>query len=190
MNDAGGAFYLGYFEDDITGQAISREVDFCQEPCKGCISESYNRFSYEYRNRYMKVTPCSFDAAYINSTNLPDMDGVAYHCSNNFGLNLSLSVRCDFTEILTNNRLMFSEPLQMQVGVDVLNLLAFNTRNNGISEQLKSSAYVALKGEPANGVLGLEERLAAKIKGLELDLSDIEAPCLARKGGGIKIGGI
>jgi hypothetical protein len=189
-NDAGGSFYLGYFEDDITGQAISREIDFCQEPCKGCISDMYNRIAYEIRQRYMKVMPISFDAAYLTGTALPDAEGIAYHCSNNFGINVSMSVCCDFTELLINNKMLFAESLQMQVGVDVLNLLAFNTRNNGISEQLKSSAYVALKGEPASGVLGLEARLSAKIAGLEIDLTEIDAPCLARKSAGVKLGGI
>jgi hypothetical protein len=187
-NDAGGAWYIGYFEDDITGQAINRDVELITKPCGSCMKDSYNRYAWELRNRYFEMNPVSFDSQYLNGTSLPDMEGVAYTTNNNWGLNLAITATCDLTDFFIENKNTFTRLLWKQVACDVLRLAAYNTRMDGSAQALRKEAYLALKGEPSlpypNGV---EHELEKEYTAINLSVDDLDTPCLSKKNKGITI---
>jgi hypothetical protein len=189
--DAGGAWYLGYFEDDLTGQAIQREVDLTVEPCGTCLKDTYNLYSYRLRDRYFKFTPVSFASSYLNGVSLPDMEGVNY-ATENWGLNLAITVTCDLTDFFIDNRKSFARLLWKQVAADVLKAIAFSTRMDGTSKSIKNDAYLEIKGDPSkNYQSGIEYELSKEYKSMALGINDLNTPCMNKHSkGGIRIGSI
>jgi hypothetical protein len=190
-NDAGGAWYLGYFEDDLTGQAIQREVDLTVEPCGSCMMDKYNLYAWQLRNRYFKFTPVSFSSQYLNGVSLPDMDGVGYEVQN-WGLNLAITVTCDLTDFFVNNRKSFARLLWKQVAVDVVKAIAFSTRMDGVSKSIKTDAYLEIKGDPNKTYRsGMELDLAKEYQSVALGVNDLNTPCMGKQTKrGIRVGAI
>ena len=189
--DAGGAWYIGYYEDDISGQAINRDIDLTVEPCGTCWADAYNYFAWQMRNRFFRITPCVFENKYLNGTSLPDLDGCGYIGNMNFGMNLGLSVYCDLTDFFVSNKALFTRALWKQMAHDVIRSIAFSTRMDGITQTLRSDAYVELKGDPTRPYKsGLEYELTKEYEALNISISDVNSPCLSKKNKGIKVGGI
>lgn len=180
--DAGGAWYFGYFEDDISGQAINREIDFIVEPCGDCFKDAYNHLSWQLRNRYFRFTPCYFSSAYLNGTDLPDMDGVSYASSRNWGLNLAITVTCDLTDFFVDNRKSFARLLWKQVAYDVIKAIAFSTRMDGVAKTVKNDAYLEIKGDPSkNYQSGIDHELKNEYKAVAIGINDLNTPCMSRQ---------
>ena len=189
--DAGGAWYIGYFEDDITGQAINRDIDLVSEPCGTCLKDAYNRFSWEMRRRFFEMTPIAIDFKYLNGVSLPDMDGVTYTSNVNWGLNLSITAHCDLTDFFVDNKTIFLRALWKQMAHDVIRQIAFSTRMDGAMQTLRSDAYIELKGDPTRPYKsGLEYELTKEYEALNISTADINSPCFGKKNKGIKVGGI
>jgi hypothetical protein len=190
-NDAGGAWYIGYFEDDLTGQAINRDIDLVSEPCTNCWADAYNYFSWQLRNRFFTMTPCAFDYDHLDGVKIPDLDHIEYVSSNNWGLNLAITAHCDLTDFFVNNKVIFTRALWKQMAHDVIRQIAFSTRMDGITQTLRSDAYVELKGDPTRPYKsGLEYELQKEYEALNISIADVNSPCLSKTNKGIKVGGI
>lgn len=190
-HDAGGAWYLGYYEDSLSGQAINRDIDLVSEPCGTCWKDAYNHFAWQLRNRYFEISPIAIDYAYLSGTSLPDLDHVSYVSNNNFGLNLALTAVCDLTDFFVYNKNLFVRALWKQMAHDVLRQVAFSTRIDGIAKTLRNDAYVELKGDPTRPYKsGLEYELQSEYDALNVSINDINTPCMSKKNKGIKVGGI
>ena len=185
LNDAGGRFYLGYFEDDMAGQAVRKTYNFTVSPCAGCITQNYNRHAYEQWTKYVTIRPFSIAHSYLNGASLPDLSGVQYEDDNNFGLNLALSVNCDYTDLLIANKSIFRTAIMYQGTYEVLMQIAYSTRMDYISQATKDRAMLELKGDQEAKIQSFEKTLAREIEGLELDFSGFNSPCLASRGSGI-----
>lgn len=189
--DAGGAWYIGYFEDVLTGQAINRDIDLLTEPCGTCWADTYNYFAWQMRNRFFTVTPIEIDYTHLNGVALPDLNHVGYTSSRNWGLNLGITATCDLTDFFVNNKSLFTRALWKQMAHDVIRQIAFSTRMDGITQTLRSDAYVELKGDPTRPYKsGLEYELTKEYEALNISIADINSPCLSKQNKGIKVGGI
>ena len=72
-HDAGGSFYIGYYEDDLLGQAIEKtNIDFRLGPCRTCSSRTWTMWNTW--SQYLSVTPFSVSSQNLNGTNLWDVD--------------------------------------------------------------------------------------------------------------------
>lgn len=190
--DAGGAWYVGYFETDVAGQAINRDIDLVAKPCSDCFKDIYNLMSWETRNRYISVTPCEFPFSALNGEALPDMSKVGYTCNVNYGLNIALSARCDLTDFFVDNRAIFTRTLWKQVALDVVRGIAYSTRVDGIKNELKQDAYAELKGDPNKAYKnGIEHECDMEYKGINFAVSDLNSPCMNKPHNiGLKVGAI
>lgn len=190
-HDAGGAWYLGYFEDDLSGQAINRDIDFIAEPCGTCWADAYNRFAWQMRNRYFEITPIEIDYVNLNGTSLPDLDHVGYTSNVNWGLNLAITATCDLTDFFTYNKSLFTRVFWKQLAFDVLRQMAFSTRMDGLAKQIRGDAYLEIHGDPNRPYKsGLEYELNKEYEALTISIDDINSPCLSKKNKGIRVGGI
>ena len=115
--DSGGKYYIGYFEDDITGSAIQKELG-CGE-CGG-----YPNASYKW-SQWAAIRPFEVASGDLDSTNIFDIDGVSYTDSN-YGLNFSFSIKSDVTELLINNKALFINALGYQFANDMLQEFIYN----------------------------------------------------------------
>lgn len=111
--DAGGTYYLGYFEDDISGSAIEKDYVSC-----------YSSTRYRSISQWMSIRPIAVST--LNGTNLFDIDDVGY-VDSSFGLNLSLSVKTDVTELLVSNKGLFTDALGYQFALDMLDEMLHNS---------------------------------------------------------------
>jgi len=183
--DAGGKWYVGYFEDDISGNAINRSYDFSSAPCNGCggSDESY----YNLWSKYVTIKPIQVST--LNGTDLFDISKVGYNWTQTWGLNLALSVKTDFTEMAVNNKMLWVDPLGKQFAVDMLETMAYsgNTRINTKAANGELMALQALTG--AEGVKGMSELLEESLRGLAEDFANI-SPVLSTERKGITYGAI
>jgi len=181
--------YVGYYEDDLVGQALRKKDYYWNSPpCSSC--NTYNTMSYSKWSQYTVIRP-----GYVLAENLPgdftlwDLHKNVYEANNNWGLNFGITVGCDITDFIITNRDMFAHPLSIQLGLDVLYEIAFSVRNNYISTETKKYAMYALDNTN-NSAIGridnnsLMAQLERAIKAMDFDLSGFSEcmPCYQVKG--------
>jgi hypothetical protein len=181
-----GEYRLGYFEDDLVGQAVDLDHDFSTRPPTCCSSD------YVYFDKWAPyVQVRSFTAAAEAGTDVLPGDGKpTYVASSNFGLNLQLSAVCDLSAYFCRYKSAFVEALQLQLAVDLLKLMAYSTRNNGVKSEVQTLALVELNDRP-NNQAGLLSQLATALGALDVDLSGVSQTCLpCKKTPGYKVGAL
>ncbi len=115
--DSGGSYYIGYFEDDITGSAIEKELG-----CGSC--GGYPNSNYKWSDWAM-IRPFAVESAGLDGTNIFDIDSIGYGDSN-YGLNFSFSIESDITELLLNQKALLVNALGYQFASDMLKEMLFN----------------------------------------------------------------
>lgn len=176
LYDAGGEFYLGYYQDDILGQALKKDFDwtrFCGS-CKGTNAAKI----WNTRMDFMQVRPI-----YVASGNFTPFEMFDYHDtvftdSNNYGLNFATSIKCDLSSYFCENKTLFTEAIGMQVAVDILNDIKHSDRSNRIVEVNRNMIIRDLEGDKETFEHGMTSRLMKEIDSLDFDFSMIDSPCL------------
>lgn len=189
--DSGGTWYIGYFENDLTGNAIRKSYDFYSGPCRECQGIGDNVTRFNLWSKYVEV--CPFSTRSISGTNFPDIENLDYDETNNFGLNLSLTVKPDITEMITGNLSLVTYPLGLQFAVDTLNWMLMNPAIRVNPNQSNSSQAVLayeLSGDKTSNKLGLIVDCQRAIDALAEDLSNISAALPSNRPTGIQIGAI
>lgn len=178
---------IGYYENDLQGQAIKKAYNFGAAPqCSTCNAD---HFYYTNWSPWIDVMPFYVSAEnlvgilpdYTDPDNpiLPklwDINVMQPVYSNTFGLNMDISVKCDLTDFLCGERSLFTDVIMKQVAVDAIGEIAFNTRNNTISKETIDHAHWVLQGD--KDVSGLRKELQDAIDGLDFDLSNLNSSCL------------
>lgn len=124
--DSGGHYYIGYFEAGISGQAIDKS------PCNGV------KWS-----KWAEIRPIEVSSAGLDGTNLFDIDQIGY-ADSNYGLNLSFSIETDLTEMLVNNKKIFTNALGWQFASDMINSYIFNSDSRTAKRQDTASRNAIL----------------------------------------------
>lgn len=116
--DSGGRYYIGYFEDDISGNAIKKRHQFSDPPCGGCNDRDFSL--YNLWNEFFEVRAIEVANSDLNGTDLWDISKTGYQAATNFGMNLSVSVKTDVTDLLVSNKGVFTNALGYQFAYDML----------------------------------------------------------------------
>lgn len=174
---ADGWVYVGYYEQDLVGQAIERKKNMAAVPCK-CTPQDHNL--YNEWSKYYQVHPFSVeeDALEADRT-LWDLGANNYTYQTNYGINLQLSAECDLTDVVCRYAEQFAHAVAYQTAEKLLNAIAYNTRNNVVSRETKSLAMHDLN-EHAEGI---PKKLKKAIEEMHIDLSDLDSPCLPKRNG-------
>lgn len=180
----GGEWCLGYFEDDLVGQAVDLQHDFSSRPGTCCGSDYLH---FDKWAPYVQVRGFSVPESWAE----PGMwSGIVnYVPGTNFGLNLKLSAECDLSDYFCRHSELFRTVLQLQLAADMLSTMANSTRNNGVKSDVQTLALVELNNRP-NGQPGLLSRLEKALGALDVDLSGISKPCLPCQTNGVRWGAI
>lgn len=184
--DSGSLWYIGYFEDDITGNAINKAYSWVEGPCRGCPGSLPEYSLWNLWSKYYSVRPIQFTT--INGENLPKTDSYPML---SFGMNLAMTVKPDVTDILRTNKAVFTYPLGLQFAVDMLNWIAYNPprRTNPLHGNIQAGAILYdVNGE--NGQGGLKKELANAIKALDFDFSNISTALPNHRPGPIRYSAI
>lgn len=194
--ESGGTWYIGYFEGDITGNAVNKSYDFYTGPCIGCPNTLLDNITkYNLWSKYVDVLPFSVSYANLDGTNLPAIENIDYYESTNFGINLSLTVRPDLTEMVLDNKAIITYPLGLQFANDMIEWMVANpaTRINPPHSLAKIDAQrlmYELTGDRNTYSQGIKGDLTDALEGLATDLSNVSAALPKNKPSGIKFGAI
>lgn len=134
------------------------------------------------------------DEAELDNLNLEprmwDIENNIYTYDNNYGLNLEVSVGCDFTDFIISQSGMFQEVIAKQVAVDMLREFAFNanvrTNRHSISASRVDILYEIDGDSSSMKKSGLSNQLDQAFKALRIDTSGIDRICLPCKNNGVK----
>jgi hypothetical protein len=107
-----------------------------------------------------------------------DPDKIGITITNNYGLNLNLSNKCDLGYFVIQEEDLFAEALQYSVGLYLLKEMSSNTRGgNQLANQVRTEAKKeAFKFQGSFGTVA--DMFDKSIKGLSFDLSGLAEECL------------
>ena len=114
--DSGGLYYIGYFEDDITGSAIEKDVG-----CSCDVGNANVKWS-----KWAEIRPIAVESGDLDGTNIFNIDAIGYG-SSNYGLNFSFSIESDITEMLVNNKALFVNAFGYQFASDMIQAIVYNS---------------------------------------------------------------
>jgi len=186
--DAGGKWYIGYFEADISGNAINKNYDFSSGGCGSCGGA--DEYYFNLWSQYLTVRPIEVVSSDLNGTDLFDVSKVGIQWTQNYGINVAFSVKSDFTEMAVNNKNLFVQSWGLQFSADMLNEMAYNANariNTRESNVEAARALEALSG--VEGVKGISQQLEESITGLAVDFAGI-SPVLPKEGKGLRYGAL
>lgn len=119
-----GEYYIGYLRGSLTAKAVKR-----------------------YYTEIAKFHTTKVDTIYVdhNTETLFDIEDVKYS-SDNYGLNLNISIYKDFTTLIENNANRFVKAIALQVSIDVCDMIIKSTRSNIKERNLKPAALFEKEG--------------------------------------------
>ena len=190
-NDAGGSWYLVYKQSELPegSVAIRKDRDWSKGPCKTCTRREY--LSWMAWSKYIEIHPF-----YINEEVTPDeialwdVENNVYTYDNNYGINLEVTVACDITDFIIEQRMMFQDVIAKQLAVDMLKEFAYNanvrTNRHSINASRIDILYEIDGDSSSMKQSGLSYQLDMAYKAIKLSTSGISRICLPCGNGGIK----
>lgn len=177
-----GYFYVGYYQDDLVGQAINyKDFDWNKGPCTSCDGGS--RIS-KWRNlmKYMNIQPIYVPNASIDP--LKKMFNVedSFEVNDmNWGLNFNMSAECDLSTFFCEHRNSLKIGLGLKVTYLILKDMEFSQQINYIEESLKHLIIRDLEGDKDTNYVNIADRLNEEITNIVFDHSKISVMCLPCK---------
>jgi len=174
----GGIYYIGYYQDDLTGQAIQYkklnwESGYCRS-CDGGVSASmYDNFS-----AYLSMSPFYVPSSSFTKGELFDPNGIIYTNDNNWGLNFSFVIQCDLTGFWVDNRLEFLELQGLMMSYRILRDMLYSPKINYVEEQLKFMIIRDLEGDKETRAMNLEQRISRATKAINTDQGSLNSACM------------
>ena len=141
--DAGGSWYLVYKQMDLdpTVQAINKNKDWSAKPCNTC--DAAETANWRVWSRFLEIHPFKtsqftgwdmnedFNGDFaIQELYMWDVATNLYTYTQNWGINLQISIECDITDIVLEQRRAFQNIIGLQVGIDMLREMAYNPNFN------------------------------------------------------------
>lgn len=193
-NDAGGSWYLCYFQSELPegSQAIRKNKDWSKEPCGSCSRREL--LAWMAWSKYLEIHPFFVNEELIGiedeSLHLWDVENNQYTYDNNYGLNLEVTVSCDITDFIVEQRMMFQDVIAKQVAVDMLREFAYNsnvrTNRHSINASRLDILYEVDGDSSSMKKSGLSYQLDMAFKAIKLSTSGIDRVCLPCRNNGIK----
>lgn len=152
-------FYLGYFENDLLGQAIDTQFI-----CGDCGSGDF----WTDLNKHVAINGLEFGNSALNGTKLPNTKKVGL-TNQTYGLHLKLSVTCDITETLCDNIDQFDRLIQHKAAIRSFKDY-FNTVEIGRESELA-------RNNALSNLDMVESDYDNILKGLKLDYTDLDSIC-------------
>ena len=178
--DAGGDFFIAYKQSELEAlngtQALRMDVNW-SNPCLSCGGSRFSEFYKQY-SPFLDIIGFEIDESELGPNDeIFNPDNVGISATNNYGLNLNLSSRCDIGYLFTEDEYLVDEAMQLAVGRVLMRGLAYNTRKgNSLGNQVRAEAKKELfNHKEAFGTL--QDRYMKSIKGLSFDLSGLGDTC-------------
>lgn len=192
--DAGGSWFICYVQSQLpTGsQAIRKSRDWSKGPCNECSRHEYE--TWRIWSKYIEVHPF-----YVNEELVPivdeqvqlwDVENNLYDYSTNYGLNLDITVACDMTDFIIEQRQMFTDYLSKSLAIDFLREFAYNpnvrTNRHSINASRPDILYEIDGDSSSMKKSGLSYQLELASKAIQVSTEGIDRVCLPCVNHGIK----
>lgn len=178
-----GAWYVVYNQADLPDgmEAVNFTKDWSREPCGTC--NRGNLEAWRELTKYIMVSPFRVGAleTFAEYPELWDIEDNVYTNTHNYGINMVLSVGCDLTDFIIQQRGIFATCLQRQLAVDIIRTMAMNPDvrvNRHQANASKEELLYEVDGNPQGRATGLGKELEDAYNALDLDTRGIDRICL------------
>lgn len=177
--DAGGDFYICYKQSDLIAlggaQAIKMDIHWQKPPCQ-CNDTWYNY--YKQYSPFLDIIGFEINESGLGAGNtLFDPDDISLSYTNNYGLNLNLSTKCDLGYFVKQEEDLFAEALNLTFAKKLLEGMAYSTRGGNQTAQLvrQMAKKELFQNQEVYGTV--EDRRVKSIKAISFDLSGLGEEC-------------
>ena len=119
-----------------------------------------------------------------------DVANNLYTYTSNYGINLQLTISCDLTDIIVQQKKLFQNIIGLQVAVDMLREFAYNPSFNiGRTQQnfSRNEILYELDGDSQGyKKSGLMYELSKALQAVDIDTTDLSRVCLPCRNKGVK----
>lgn len=193
--EAGGSWYLCYFQSELPedSMAIFKNKDWSKEPCGSCSRREL--LAWQAWSKYLEIHPFYVNEEHIQKDDseepiLWDVDKNIYTYDNNYGLNLEVTINCDLTDFIIEQRIQFQDVIAKQLAVDMLREFAYNanvrTNRHSINASRMDILYEIDGDSSSMKQSGLSYQLDLAFKAINLSTTGINRVCLPCGNKGIK----
>ena len=190
-NNSGGSWYLVYNQNDLPDgmMAINATKDWSREPCMTCNAGSVE--AWRELTKYLRISPFKVNAleTFDQYPEMWDVEDNIYTNTANYGLNVEVSVACDLSQFIIDQRDIFATVLQRQVAANMLRTMALNPdvrTNRNQSNVSQQGILYELDGNPQGRATGIGYELKKAYEALDLDTRDIDRICLTCRPIGVR----
>ena len=190
-NNSGGSWFLVYNQNDLPQgmMAINATKDWSREPCMSCNPGSVA--GWRELTKYLLISPFKTHAyeTFREFPELWDIEDNVYTNTCNYGINVEVSVGCDLTDFIVEQRMMFATALQRQVAVNLLRTMAMNPdvrTNRNQSNVSQQSILYEVDGNPQGRAGGLGYELKKSYEALDLNTRGIDRICMTCRPVGVR----
>jgi hypothetical protein len=159
----GQRFMLGYYENDLSGNAVSTSIARCSS-CDG----GDNSWIEKYQSQ-VYVTGFSVPSSGLNGTALPNPDLIG-EGDETFGLHLRMYTTCEITDVMCDNKNMFAQPISKKTAMKFYLDMANNSNLSREADMVRDRAMT-------NYAVAKEE-YDKLMKAMRIDFTNIDQYCL------------
>lgn len=174
----GGVWIVGYYQDDLVGQAIGyTELNWINGPCSTCDG-GYRLNAWRETTKFIQIIPIYVPAPSLNGIQMFDLNDSMEVLNNNFGMNLRISAECDLSQFFCENRFSLKKALGLKLSYLVLKDIQFSQQINYIEESLKHMIIRDLEGDKDTNYINIVDQYLNEIKAVNFDHSAKDYYCL------------
>lgn len=186
---AGGVFFIGYYQDEVDGQAINSDYDWDNGPCRSC--DGGKRFDiWMDISKYVDICPI-----YVPGPSLPTVgemfdvrDSVEVY-DTNWGMNFKISAECDLSTFFCEHKMDLKQSLGLKMAHNILKDMKHSVQLNYIEEQIKNMIIRDLEGDTDTNFVNVADQLQKSIEAMNFDQNKRSAFCLpCQSKGGARYG--
>ncbi len=188
--DSGGAYYITYKQSELeaaSSKAIRKDREWNEAPCESCVSKTELN-TWKLYSPHIEFHP--FTVPEEAGDNLWDITDNRYEYSSNQGINLAISLYCNYTDFLTEQKDLFKSVLRKQVAMNLIRELAYNP-NSRINqnestvtrEQLIYEIDGDTRGDNSNSMKAKYNR---SLEAITLNVEGLHRVCLPCKKNGVR----
>ena len=185
-----GSWYICYLQSELpaNSQAINRSYDWSGMTCRTCNRRDYE--AYLAWSKYMEINPFRIngnDLVFDESGETPTLDlwdaeDMQYFTDKTWGLNLDVTVGCDLTDFIVDQRWLFQDVLMKQMAVDALREFVYNpnvrTNRHSVNAGRTEILYEIDGDSSSMRESGLAYELKQAFDAVKLATSGINRVCL------------
>jgi hypothetical protein len=170
---AGPVYYIAYSQALISGNSLNG-------------AQWWDVQEVQNKNRYFFASPFTADA---DGWSLWNARQNRYSAASNYGLNLRLTVRCDYTRFLLSQGDVLKGLIAKSVAMGLLREMAYNPQsrvNRNESNISVTQVLYEIDGDSQGRPGGLKVQYEAELKAARFDRENIDKDCIPCRKSGVK----